>query len=109
MKEPIIFPEAVSIPKECKDLILNLLNRVPEQRFAAKAIKIHTFFTKTLELDWERLEQKDLDVPIRPQIKGGDDSKYFPERFHQDRLESFVAAEPRLEDDVVNRFNYSTI
>jgi len=108
VKEPIRFQEGIPIPRDAKELIMGLLNRDPQQRFDAKMIKSHAFFTQNLKMDWDKLEQKDIPPPLRPQMPGGDDSKNFPERFVKDRLTSFVEAEPRLEEDVVARFNYST-
>jgi len=59
-------------------------------------------------MDFEALEQKDLQPPIRPNLPGGDDSRNFPERFVKDRIDSFVAPEPRLNPDVASSFNYSS-
>lgn len=109
VKEPIRFSDGIAIPQDAKDLILGLLNRNPDHRFGAKQAKNHPFFTKVMKMDFDALEEKDTEPPIKPNLPGGDDTKSFPERFNKDRLESFVAPEPRLEADVVQRFNYSTV
>ena len=109
VKEPIRFSDGVAIPQQAKDLILGLLNRNPEHRFGAKARKEHPFFTKIMKMDFDALEEKDTEPPIKPNLPGGDDAKSFPDRFNKDRLESFVAPEPRLEPDMVHKFNYSTV
>jgi len=109
VKEPIRFTDSISIPQEAKDLIYGLLNRNPEHRFGAKLAKGHPFFTHVMKMDFDSLEEKELQPPITPALPAGDDSKNFPDRFNKERLESFVAPEPKLEDDMVKKFNYATV
>lgn len=104
VKEDIRFPEGIAIPQDAKSLILGLLNRNPEQRFGCVAIKSHKFFTQVMKMDWEALEQKDIPAPIRPALPDGDDTKSFPDRFANERIDSFVAAEPKLDPTMAAKF-----
>ena len=59
-----------------------------------------------MEMDWDALEQKDLPPPIYPTFPGGDDTVNFPDRFTKERVDSFVAQEPRLNPAEAAHFLY---
>ena len=85
---------------------MGLLHRNPEARYGASDIKKHPFFMIMMEMDWEALEQKDLPPPIRPVFPSGNDTINFPERFTKERVDSFVAQEPKLAPEVAAAFWY---
>jgi len=104
--EPIRFPEQYTIPEDVKALISGLLDRNPETRYGAHQIKTHTFMTDKMQMDWEQLEQKDLPPPIRPTLVGGDDTQNFPDRFTKERVDSFVAQDPKLPPSTAQKFTF---
>lgn len=80
LKGEIVFPEHIS--STAKDLILKLLCKQPENRFAnqqlymlihnnrlgsngAQSVKEHDFFKK-YNIDWDKLLKKQIDPPFKP-------------------------------------------
>jgi serum/glucocorticoid-regulated kinase 2 len=64
------FPPFLS--ENCKNLIVQLLNRDPKKRMGSKDdvndLKAHAFFKP---LSWDKLMKKEVDVPYKPKVKGG--------------------------------------
>jgi serine/threonine-protein kinase Psk1 len=74
---------------DAKDIITKLLKKVPTARLGAKEgdiqkIKSHRFFRK---IDWKKLENRELDPPIRPIITDPAEAENFP-RFNAQPLPS---------------------
>jgi serum/glucocorticoid-regulated kinase 2 len=63
------FPPFLS--ENCKNLIVQLLNRDPKKRLGSKDdvsdIKIHPFFKA---ISWEKMMKKEIDPPYKPKTKG---------------------------------------
>ena len=77
-----VFKNTVKVSEECKDLILKLLAKKPEQRLGTEAdvleIMDHPWFAG---LDWSLLREKKLKPPFVPDVKGDDWVKNFDEEF----------------------------
>jgi len=67
IQKPRAMPGQVPMPEAAWKLVQGLLAVDPSVRYSARDIRGHTFYTDSLRLDWEALEQKDLPPPIRPQ------------------------------------------
>jgi len=65
------FPETMS-PDACS-LLEGLLTRDPAKRFGSdfNVIKNHPFFA---DLDWDKLERKEIDPPFKPEVYGKEDT-----------------------------------
>ncbi|KRX05726.1 Protein kinase-like domain [Pseudocohnilembus persalinus] len=67
-KYPSFFtPQAISLLK-------NILKNDPKERLTLQQIKQHTFFE---EVDWNQMYNKQYIPPIKPNLKGATDTKYF--------------------------------
>lgn len=94
------FPKMISISHELKDLISQCLKKKPEERIGyanTEDIKKHEFFQ---DINWEEMEQKKYDPPIKPSIKGKLDLQNFNKKYSKQRyLKSSSDQEtPRLRD-----------
>ena len=70
LSEPLHFPGPEIVPLPAKDLLMQLLDRRPEQRLGAKGpseIKAHPFFNA---IDWRKLLQRRYDPTFKPNVVG---------------------------------------
>eukprot|EP00658_Telonema_sp_P-2_P084164 TRINITY_DN926_c0_g1_i4.p1 TRINITY_DN926_c0_g1~~TRINITY_DN926_c0_g1_i4.p1 ORF type:complete len:325 (-),score=89.13 TRINITY_DN926_c0_g1_i4:149-1027(-) len=106
VKGQVKFPPGNSIPDIAQDLILGLLQPNPDRRLTAEQICSHAFFTQMMRMNWDSLEDKEMPPPIRPHIPA--DKQTTDPTNRSERLESFVAQEPRLPPDAVAQFNFTS-
>lgn len=91
------FPPFLS--EECRDLIIKLLNRNPDQRLGSsekdvEELKKHEFFGP---LDWAKMYKKEIDPPYKPKVKsGGDDTTNFDKQFTDEPVVDSVAPDQML-------------
>lgn len=81
---PIEFPDHVS--SEIADLIYNTLNRNPKKRLGydgGMEIQSHTFFAS---IDFNKLFNKELPVPFKPEIVDDFDVRFFDEQFTEEPI-----------------------
>ncbi len=87
---PVKFPE--SIPEPCQDIILGLLDRVPEKRLGSKNdvedIKTHRFYN---DIDWKKLYNKGYTPVFRPDVKNDTDTGNFDAEFTSERVQDTPA------------------
>jgi len=102
---PLRFPSSVSAP--FRALIVQLLDRNPVTRLGSSEadiedIKKHEFFA---EIDWEKLLNKEIDPPYKPEIKSAADTSNFdPEFTTEPAVESLV---PDSELALAGKANFS--
>ncbi|KAM5170295.1 protein kinase C theta type [Mantella aurantiaca] len=76
MDDPF-YPRFLS--KEAKDLLVMLFVREPEKRLGVKGnIRQHCFFQ---DIDWERLEKRQMEPPFKPKVKSAHDCSNFDKEF----------------------------
>jgi len=85
------FPPFLS--ENCKNLIVQLLNRDPKKRLGSKDdvqdIKIHPFFKA---ISWEKMMKKEIDPPYKPKTKSTTDTSNFDGTFTSEPVvDSMVA------------------
>ena len=108
LKAPLKFPHF--IPPEAQSLLKGLLEREEFKRLGggptdAQEIKCHPFFSN---IDWEKLYERKLEPPFRPQLKDGDDTKYFDEEFTSERaVDSFAEVIDKEENQNFDDFDFS--
>jgi len=89
------FPPFLS--ENCKNLIVQLLNRDPKKRLGSKDdvndVKAHPFF-KTLS--WEKLMKKEIDPPYKPKTKSSTDTNNFDSTFTSEPVVDSVVAPSTL-------------
>ena len=108
LKAPLKFPQF--IPPDAQSLLRGLLEREEFKRLGggptdAQEIKSHPFFSN---IDWEQLYQRQLEPPFRPQLRDGDDIKYFDEEFTSERaVDSFAEVIDKEENQNFDDFDYS--
>ena len=79
---------------DAKDLLIRLLRKDPKRRLGGTtpkdllALKKHRFFRK---IDWERLEKRELEAPIRPFITEPENAEAFAREFTQMPLSPVVS------------------
>ncbi|KAM4748442.1 protein kinase C theta type [Rhinophrynus dorsalis] len=67
------------LTKEAKDILIMLFVREPERRLGVKGnIRQHGFFQ---HIDWERLENKEVEPPFKPKVKSANDCSNFDKEF----------------------------
>jgi len=83
-EEYLKFPLRCKASKECRDLIMKLINHSESRlgKNGSKEIKAHPFFKG---INW--LKIKEMKPPFIPQLKNDYDTKYFE---HYDYIESFI-------------------
>ena len=64
-------------------------------------IKKHVFFD---DMDWNKLYEKKIEPPYKPQVKGPEDTSNFDEVFLQEIAEDSVAEAPDIEKEQSNPF-----
>jgi len=93
------FPPFLS--ENCKNLIVQLLNRDPKKRLGSKDdvndVKAHPFF-KTLS--WEKLMKKEIDPPYKPKTKSSTDTNNFDSTFTSEPVVDSVVAPSTLSSTV---------
>ncbi|KAG8576878.1 hypothetical protein GDO81_010003 [Engystomops pustulosus] len=76
MDDPV-YPRFLS--KEAKDILVLLFVREPERRLGIKGnIRQHFFFH---QIDWERLEKREIEPPFKPKVKSANDWSNFDKEF----------------------------
>lgn len=89
------FPPFLS--ENCKNLIVQLLNRDPKKRLGSKDdvddIKAHPFFKS---ISWEKLFKKELDPPYKPKLKSTTDTGNFDSTFTSEPVVDSVVAPSSL-------------
>jgi len=93
---PLLFPPNLS--NACKDLITKLLERDPKKRLGSgpndyKDIQKHAFFKS---IDWNKLYNKEIDAPYKPNVKGLDDTSNFDDMFLKEAVVDSHVAPPTL-------------
>lgn len=95
------FPPFLS--ENCKNLIVQLLNRDPKKRLGSKDdvndIKAHPFF-KTLS--FEKLMKKEIDPPYKPKTKSSTDTNNFDSTFTSEPVVDSVVAPSTLSSTVTD-------
>ena len=83
-EEYLKFPSRCKASKECRDLIMKLINHSESRlgKNGSKEIKAHPFFKG---INW--LKIKEMKPPFIPQLKNDYDTKYFE---HYDYIEPFI-------------------
>ncbi|KAF0972041.1 hypothetical protein FDP41_009737 [Naegleria fowleri] len=108
LKAPLKFPNF--IPADAQSLLRGLLEREEFKRLGggptdALEIKSHPFFSN---IDWDQLYERKLEPPFRPQLKDGDDIKYFDEEFTSERaVDSFAEVIDKEENQNFDDFDFS--
>jgi serum/glucocorticoid-regulated kinase 2 len=94
------FPPFLS--EECRDLIVALLNRNPEQRLGSsekdvEELQVHPFFAS---IDWDKMLRKEIDPPYKPKVKTGDtDVSNFDNTFVSEPVVDSFVEDPKLSDN----------
>jgi len=93
---PLLFPPNLS--NACKDLITKLLERDPKKRLGSSAndykdIQKHAFFKS---IDWQKLYNKEIEAPYKPNVKGLDDTSNFDDMFLKEAVVDSHVAAPTL-------------
>ncbi|KAL9647912.1 hypothetical protein ABK040_008183 [Willaertia magna] len=108
LKAPLKFPSFID--SDAQSLLKGLLEREEFKRLGsgptdAQEIKSHPFFSN---IDWDKLYKRELEPPFRPQLKDGDDIKYFDEEFTSERaVDSFAEVIDKEENQSFDGFDYS--
>jgi len=71
------FPKIVKISEDLKDLIIRCLDKDPEKRIGyndTSEIMKHPWFA---DVNWEKVNNLELEVPIKMDIKDKMDTEYF--------------------------------
>jgi len=93
------FPPFLS--ENCKNLIVQLLNRDPKKRLGSKDdvndIKVHPFF-KTVS--WEKMMKKEIDPPYKPKVKAATDTANFDSTFTSEPVVDSVVTPSTLSQTV---------
>jgi hypothetical protein len=89
-----------------KDFILKLLIKNPKRRLGAKGlddVKRHPFFGS--DIDWDAIEQKRVQAPIKPKIKDEMDTSNFADEFTRLPLTDSPGLAPPTESLFRVKFN----
>ncbi|KAG2460167.1 KPCT kinase, partial [Polypterus senegalus] len=71
------YPRA--LPKDCKDILVKLFVREPEQRLGIRGtIRQHAFFRT---INWQALENREIEPPFKPCVKSPSDCSNFDKEF----------------------------
>jgi len=89
---------------EAQDIIKHFLDRDPVQRLQDPAIiKKHPWFK---DIDWEKLEELEIEPPFVPQVKSADDVSHIDEEFLRENIhEDEEDDQPKVavkKDDFIN-------
>ncbi|CCH46391.1 Serine/threonine-protein kinase [Wickerhamomyces ciferrii] len=101
MTNPLKFPE--NFDKDCKDLLIHLLNRDPTKRLGcngSEEIKKHKFFSK---IDWKKLYDKNYLPPFKPPVIDSFDTSNFDQEFTKEKPVDSVLND-YLSDSVQKQF-----
>lgn len=62
------------MPTTARSLLVGLLHKDPAQRFAFAQLSAHAFFAN---IDWQRLQLKQVAPPWRPSLDSTTDTRHF--------------------------------
>lgn len=101
LTNPLKFPD--NFDKDCKDLLIHLLNRDPTKRLGSNGsqeIKNHKFFK---QIDWQKLYDKNYLPPFKPPVKDNFDTSNFDKEFTDEKPVDSVLND-YLSDSVQKQF-----
>lgn len=101
LTSPLKFPD--NFDKDCKDLLIHLLNRDPTKRLGcngSQEIKNHAFFK---QIDWKKLYDKNYLPPFKPPVKDNIDTSNFDKEFTDEKPVDSVLND-YLSDSVQRQF-----
>ncbi|KAF6224853.1 hypothetical protein HO133_010047 [Letharia lupina] len=104
LSEPLHFPGPEIVPLPAKDLLMQLLDRRPEQRLGAKGpseIKAHPFFNA---IDWRKLLQRRYDPTFKPNVTDALDTANFDREFTQEAPTDSYVEGPILSQTMQQQF-----
>lgn len=99
------FPPFLS--EECKDLIVQLLNRNPDARLGSseadvEELKSHAFFAS---IPWEKLMKKEFETLYKPKVKGNEtDTSLFDAQFTSEAVQDSVVPDSHLNEEAADKF-----
>ena len=100
--DPIPFPEKCTYSDECKDIIENLLQKLPENRLSdPRTIKQHAWFSS---INFDSLFKKELEPSYIPDLESPTDLKYFDSTITSEKLDMDGEA---VETSAFGEFTYS--
>jgi len=92
------FPKRLALSKDAKSIIIDLLEKKPEERLGHKKgleeIKNHPFFAK---VDFDMILQKKVKAPFIPDLNNDVDVQYFDEEFTSENLGMSFIPQQNLE------------
>jgi len=99
------FPATIS--PQAQGLLEGLLNRNVEERLGDKDVKQHPFFS---DIDWERLDRKELEPPFKPKVQSDADISQIDPVFTQETaVDSLVVRSVILDTNDANFEDFSYI
>uniref|UniRef100_A0A6A7G348 non-specific serine/threonine protein kinase n=1 Tax=Hirondellea gigas TaxID=1518452 RepID=A0A6A7G348_9CRUS len=86
------------LTENCKQLIIKLLNRNPDERLGSgpddvEEIKKQPFFDS---IDWEKLLRKEIEPPYKPNVKGKEDTSNFDVQFTDEPVVDSLVTDSNL-------------
>ena len=92
LRAPLEFKPKEVFTKTAMELLTAMLQKSPELRLGSgdtdgMEIRTHAWFS---ELDWEKLERRELETPFKPSVAGDLDVSYFDDEFTSQAVESVV-------------------
>ncbi|XP_032896050.1 protein kinase C theta type [Amblyraja radiata] len=89
--------------KEGKDILVKLFVREPERRLGIKGnIRQHAFFGN---INWQALENREVDAPFRPTVKSASDCSNFDKEFLNEKPKLSCADRTLINSMDQNMFN----
>eukprot|EP00656_Telonema_subtile_P049034 TRINITY_DN6013_c0_g1_i2.p1 TRINITY_DN6013_c0_g1~~TRINITY_DN6013_c0_g1_i2.p1 ORF type:complete len:300 (+),score=89.49 TRINITY_DN6013_c0_g1_i2:160-1059(+) len=95
------WPARVPVNLEVQNLVDQLLSKAPEKRPQAKEVMEHPFFTKVFGMNWDDLQHKRVEPPIKPNV---DSKQNFPSKYTNETNTSFVEQVPALNPRDIEAF-----
>jgi len=91
------FPSYVS--QEAQDLLEGFLTRDPDARLGGdfEAVKAHPFFAS---IDWEKLFNREVEAPFKPEVGGKDDTSQIDPMFTQEAAVDSLVESSALNSEV---------
>ena len=86
IKKNPTFPKMIIVSAEIEDLITSCLNKHPEKRIGAgniSQIREHSWFNG---VDWEAMQRREIDPPIKPEVKDPLDTENFNTNGNEPKL-----------------------
>jgi len=93
------------VSDDARSLLEGLLTREPAQRLGTKGgaeVKQHPWFS---DIDWAKLERKEIEPPFKPNVKSQDDISQIDPQFTRERAIDSVADTSVLSESVQNNFD----